>query len=85
VIAGNAEDPATRTLVDIALKTPNRLSVVTHVGPEVTLPETHAAEGKGMIDGKPAAYVCVGPTCSLPVTDAAELANALGTDLGSTA
>ncbi len=85
VIAGNPEDPATRTLVDVALKTPNRLSVVTRVGPEESLPETHAAAGKGMVDGKPAAYVCVGPTCSLPVTDPAELANALGADLGNTA
>ena len=85
VIAGNPEDPATRTLVDVALKTPNRLSVVTRVGPEESLPENHAAAGKGMVDGKPAAYVCVGPTCSLPVTDPAELANALGADLGNTA
>lgn len=78
VIAGNPEDPATQTLADIALKTPNRLSVVTHVGPDEALPETHAAAGKGMIDGKPAAYVCVGPTCSLPVTEPSALAEALG-------
>jgi hypothetical protein len=27
-------------------------------------------QGKTAIDGKPTAYVCLGPQCSLPVTDA---------------
>ena len=25
--------------------------------------------GKGLVGGKPAAYVCEGPVCSLPLTD----------------
>ena len=31
------------------------------------------AHGKTAIDGKPTAYVCIGPQCSLPVTDPAAL------------
>ncbi|MEK9754128.1 MAG: thioredoxin domain-containing protein [Rhodospirillaceae bacterium] len=37
------------------------------------LPADHPAKGKQAIDGKPTAYVCVGQTCSLPITDAAAL------------
>ncbi len=78
VIAGDPGSDATKALARVALTSPNRLSVVTHVAPDQTLPADHAAAGKGMVDGKPAAYVCVGPTCSLPVTDPADLADALG-------
>ena len=38
---------------------------------------SHPAAGKGMQDGRPTAYVCRGPTCSLPITAADELAQAL--------
>ena len=37
---------------------------------DAALPEGHPAHGKGLIDGRPAVYVCAGPTCGLPVTDA---------------
>jgi uncharacterized protein YyaL (SSP411 family) len=37
------------------------------------LPQTSPAHGKTAIDGKPTAYVCLGPQCSLPVTDPAAL------------
>ncbi|MBO6518820.1 MAG: thioredoxin domain-containing protein [Rhodospirillales bacterium] len=80
VIAGDPEDAATKALARVALTSPNRLSVVTSVAPDQVLPADHAAAGKGMVDGKPAAYVCVGPTCSLPVTDPAALADALGNE-----
>ena len=33
------------------------------------LPESSPAHGKTAIDGKPTAYVCIGPQCSLPVTE----------------
>jgi uncharacterized protein YyaL (SSP411 family) len=54
---------------------PNR--VVLMVAPERQLPAAHPAFGKGTIDGKPAAYVCEGPVCSLPVTDAETLLETL--------
>jgi hypothetical protein len=37
------------------------------------LPESSPAHGKTAIDNKPTAYVCIGPQCSLPVTDPAKL------------
>jgi uncharacterized protein YyaL (SSP411 family) len=37
------------------------------------LPQSSPAHGKTAIDGKPTAYVCIGPQCSLPVTDPAAL------------
>jgi hypothetical protein len=37
------------------------------------LPASSPAHGKTAIDNKPTAYVCVGPQCSLPVTDPAAL------------
>ena len=37
------------------------------------LPASSPAHGKTAIDGKPTAYVCIGPQCSLPVTEPAAL------------
>jgi uncharacterized protein YyaL (SSP411 family) len=37
------------------------------------LPASSPAHGKTAIDGKPTAYVCLGPQCSLPVTEPAQL------------
>ena len=37
------------------------------------LPESSPAHGKTAIDGKPTAYICIGPQCSLPVTEPAAL------------
>jgi uncharacterized protein YyaL (SSP411 family) len=37
------------------------------------IPVSSPAHGKTALDGKPTAFVCIGPQCSLPVTDAAAL------------
>jgi uncharacterized protein YyaL (SSP411 family) len=37
------------------------------------LPESSPAHGKTAVEGKPTAYVCIGPQCSLPVTEPARL------------
>ncbi len=42
-----------------------------------TLPQSHPAFGKTMIDGLPTAYVCVGTFCSLPVQSEESLATAM--------
>ncbi len=47
------------------------------VADERALPAGHPAAGKAQVDGKATAYVCRGTTCSLPITDPAELAGAL--------
>jgi uncharacterized protein YyaL (SSP411 family) len=46
---------------------PNRM--VMEVRPGQALPQGHPAGGKGLVNGKAAAYVCEGPVCSLPLTD----------------
>ncbi|PJI38478.1 thioredoxin domain-containing protein [Ferrovibrio sp.] len=72
-IIGRRGEPATDALVNAAYKVsvPNRVVMVS--APDAALPETHPAAGKTQIDGKPTAYVCLGPTCGLPVTTPAEL------------
>src|SRR5579864_6661779 len=67
VLVGNPADPtfqALRGAVD-AVSLPNR--VVMTVAPGEALPPEHPAAGKGLVDGKPAAYICDGPACSLPI------------------
>ena len=69
VVVGPRDDPATRALVRAAVEpaAPHRL--LTRLDPDRSLPRTHPAAGKGMRDGRPAAYLCVGMTCQAPVTD----------------
>jgi uncharacterized protein YyaL (SSP411 family) len=54
---------------------PNR--VVLAVAPAAALPEGHPARGKGLFGGRPAAYVCDGPVCSLPLSEPHELVDNL--------
>jgi uncharacterized protein len=54
---------------------PNRVVVALASGD--TLPANHPAAGKGLVEGKPAAYVCDGPVCSLPIVVSQQLVDAL--------
>lgn len=54
---------------------PNR--AITILGDGDPLPAGHPAEGKAAIGGKETAYVCQGPVCSEPVTNAEGLAKLL--------
>jgi hypothetical protein len=69
VIAGAADDAAFAELRRAAylVSLPNR--VVLAAGADAALPADHPAHGKGPVDGRPAAYVCEGPVCSLPLTE----------------
>ncbi len=77
VIVGDRADPATQALLSAVFSrsVPNR--VLTVIAPEETLPDGHPANGKTQVGGTATAYVCVGQTCSLPLTTAADLADAL--------
>jgi len=72
-IIGNRGEATTDELVRAAFQVaaPNRVLVV--AAPDEALPAGHPALFKPQVNGKATAYVCVGPTCSLPVTDAASL------------
>ena len=69
VLVGESTDPALaalrRAVCDVSL--PNR--IVLAVAPGEALPPAHPASGKGLVGGRPAAYVCEGPVCSLPLTE----------------
>jgi uncharacterized protein YyaL (SSP411 family) len=77
VVVGPPDAEGTRALIRAVHERslPNRLLLT--VAPDAQLPERHPAHGKGMVDGKPAAYVCKGQTCSLPVTHPKGLGTAL--------
>ena len=78
VLVGDATDPAFRALCRAVsgVSLPNR--VVRALAPGKALPAGHPAHGKGLVDGKPAAYVCDGPVCSLPIVVSQQLVDALG-------
>jgi len=61
-----------RALKDVSLPG----AVVREIRGGETLAESSPAHGKTVIEGKPTAYVCIGPQCSAPVTDAAALGEA---------
>jgi uncharacterized protein YyaL (SSP411 family) len=73
VLVGDRADPALaalrRAVYEVSL--PNR--IVLTVAPDQPLPPAHPAFGKGLVGGRPAVYVCEGPVCSLPLTDAEAL------------
>ena len=77
VIRGERDGEDTKALLRAmhAETLPDRLLQL--IEPDAALPATHPAAGKGQIDGRATAYVCVGPVCSLPVNDPAALTEAL--------
>jgi len=73
VVVGEPGDAVFETLrrAVYSVSLPNR--VIHSVPPGREMPADHPAHGKGLIEGRPAAYVCVGPVCSLPLTDPEKL------------
>jgi len=71
IVPANGDAAALRAgLRDVSL--PN--AVVLEMRQGEALPSSSAAFGRTAIDGKPTAYVCLGPQCSLPVTEPGKLA-----------
>ena len=77
VIVGPADAPETQALVRAAWQAPAPARVFRRIDPQDRLPDGHPAQGKGLAEGRPAAYVCQGMTCSLPITEPAALAERL--------
>jgi uncharacterized protein YyaL (SSP411 family) len=78
VIVGRRNDSDTKALLEAVFKTDSPNRVLSVIAPGATLPDGHPAAGKDQIDGAATAYVCVGPTCSLPLTQPQALARAIG-------
>jgi uncharacterized protein YyaL (SSP411 family) len=77
VIVGKRDDDAFQSLLRAVYNTSLPSRIVLALSPDHRLPANHPAFGKGLVDGKPAAYVCEGPVCSLPVTTAESLLETL--------
>ena len=71
VIAGDMT--AAKALRDTAIQAAPPTRLILSVPPGTDLPAGHPATGKGPVNDQPAAYVCVGTTCTLPLTDAKDL------------
>ena len=77
VAVGEDSDPALASLLKAvyAVSLPDR--IVTVIGPADRLADNHPAHGKTAVENKATAYICVGTTCSLPITDPHQLTVAL--------
>jgi len=77
VVVGAREAADTQALLRAihGVCVPNRVLQV--IEPGQSLPANHPAAGKGQLDGRATAYVCRGHSCSLPLTNAGELATLL--------
>ena len=77
VIIGEREDEDANALLDTVWKSPNINKLIQRIAPDEALPDGHPATGKWQEGGRATAYVCIGQTCSLPLTTPAALRDAL--------
>jgi uncharacterized protein YyaL (SSP411 family) len=73
VIVGDLALPATEALrrAVYGQSLPNK--IVRRLAPDIALPMHHPATGKGLVDGKPALYVCQDMSCQAPIVDATKV------------
>jgi len=73
VLVGEPGEPGFDALRSVTRKAAIPDKIVMAVSETGALPTFHPAKGKDKVDGKPSAFVCIGQSCSLPVTDADDL------------
>jgi uncharacterized protein YyaL (SSP411 family) len=76
-IVVTGQDGRTAELLAAARKMPALDRIVLHVQSPDGLPPQHPARAKAAAAKEPSAFVCIGETCSLPVSDPAGLVNAI--------
>jgi uncharacterized protein YyaL (SSP411 family) len=79
IIIGRAGDEATTALMRAAQRAAQPDLVIQRFAPGAKLPDTHPAAAKVRADEKDGAtaYVCIGTTCSLPITETEALRDVL--------
>ena len=77
VLVGEASDPSFSVMRATIRKTSLPKHVLQIMAPGEELPAGHPAHGKGLVEGKPAVYICEGPVCSLPIVALQQLVDAL--------
>ncbi len=78
IVSGTGLDAMLRAVHERCV--PNRILSV--VAPARMLPAGHPAEGKGTIGDRATAYICVGQSCSTPITEPDALHKALSEPVG---
>ena len=73
VVVEAADDPAALALVEVALSSPDPATCVLRAPDGADWPDDSPGHGKTLVNGAPAAYVCRGRTCSLPVATPQQL------------
>jgi hypothetical protein len=83
-IVGPADDPATQELRRVALApfAPDTVVAFAEGPDDPAAAAIPLLEGRGLVDGKPAAYVCEGFACLAPITDPDALRAALDGSAG---
>ena len=76
-IVGARNELACQHLLDAVYQTSIMNKVISVIPPGGDFPKNHPAFGKKQTDNVATAYICVGATCSLPITDAKALSNHL--------
>jgi uncharacterized protein len=77
VILGDRADKFTQKLLQAVYSQPVPDRTVMVIAPGTELPKNHPARNKTQRDNRATAYVCRGPSCSLPLTDPGMLADAI--------
>jgi len=77
IILGDRADKHTQKLLQAVYSQCAPDKVVSVIAPGTELPKGHPVRGKTQRDNRATAYVCIGRSCSLPLTDPGMLADAL--------
>ncbi len=78
VIIADRDDKTAKAFNKLVLSAASPNRVLQRFQPGTDLPEGHPARGKAQKDNQATVYLCRGQTCSLPITNPGELAEALG-------
>jgi uncharacterized protein YyaL (SSP411 family) len=69
-IVGDPDSPDTRALLDVVRDGYRPFQVVALGSPTTLLPTVPLLQDRGLVNGKPAAYICRNFACQTPVTEA---------------